>query len=85
MNTKILMSVFFFLGISIPAFGGGLITISGRLNSITPALYVIESEKSIFHLKKGALTKEQTKLLSQLNKQVSLAVPFSAVERIQEK
>jgi hypothetical protein len=58
---------------------GATITLNGKLFSTTGDEYLIQTRKSIYHVKKNALTKEQVDRLLKPDQQVSLAVAPEAI------
>jgi hypothetical protein len=60
----------------------GVITVAGKLISITRTDYVIETPAQIFRIKRSAVTPAQAAQLEHTETQVALKVPFKAIESV---
>ena len=77
-------ALLFLLGLG-TAQAAGVMTIEGSLTSNTEKECAIESRTQIFYIEKAKLTPPQLEALKTGQKKVSLTVPFSSIERVQEK
>ena len=65
------------------SWAGGLVTIAGRLVSITATQYVVETKSSTYHIKKSAISPSEAKKITRTEIPVSFAVPFEAILAVQ--
>jgi hypothetical protein len=67
------------------SFAGGVVTVQGKLVSITDTDYVIETSSQVFSIKRSAVTKDQASKMEHTEIPVSVTVPFNAIDRVQAK
>lgn len=66
-------------------FASGMITVSGKLTSITKDSFVVETQQSVYTIKRSAVSPAVAEKLERTETQVSLAVPFDGIERVKPK
>jgi hypothetical protein len=64
---------------------GGVITIKGKLTSITSTQYIIETKNMVYSISKSAVTPDQAEKLERTEIEVALPVPLEAVEKVKSK
>jgi hypothetical protein len=84
MLTKLLLIPVFLL-ITSTCFSSGIMTISGKLTSITDTLYLVETQQSVFYIEKSAISPSVAATLDKTNVPVSLTVPMDAITLIKSK
>jgi hypothetical protein len=80
---KTLALISFFLATQ--SFAGGVVTIHGKLVSITDVDYVIETSTQVFSVKRSAITKEQASQMEHTEIEVSVTVPFKSIDSVHAK
>jgi hypothetical protein len=71
--------------VSTTAFTDGLITIQGKVTSIAETDYVIETPKSVYYVRRSKVKPAEAAKITKVEAQVSLTVPFSAIDVVKPK
>lgn len=71
--------------LSSTCFASGVITVSGKLTSITDSFYLVETNKSVFFIQKGSVNPQLASTLTQTEVPVTLTVPFDAIAMVKTK
>lgn len=65
-----------------PAFATNILTISGKLTSITDDLYIIEGQGMLYYLKRKKVPEPFANLLTKTETPVTVMIPMEAVQQI---
>ena len=83
--SKLILPVLFSL-LSSQALASAMITVSGKLTSITNTEYVVETKNAKYLIKREAVARDESEKLSKkLETEVSIAVPMDAVKAVKSK
>lgn len=71
--------------VSSSVFGSAIITVSGKLTSITSKDYVVEMPHSIYYINKKMVNPNVASKLTKTEIMVSVTVPMEAVDQVKTK
>lgn len=81
MNKLILLFIIIFSTIT-QALGSGVVTVSGKLVSITKTQFIVEMNDSTYYMNRKAVHPIEAEKLTKLGVMVSVAVPFEGIESV---
>ncbi len=74
------------LGISsIPTFANNIVTVEGKLTSITSTHYVVETKDNSYFIDREAIPETYAEKLDRTEVDVSLQIPMEAIQRVKSR
>ncbi|MBC7385180.1 MAG: hypothetical protein H7301_03330 [Cryobacterium sp.] len=67
------------------AFGSGVVSVEGKLTSITETDYIVESAHTTYSVKRSSVPKSIAKEIDRPRGQVRFTVPFEAVNTLKRR
>lgn len=81
-NLKLILAILVF-GFS--AWASGLITVKGKLISITPTEYAVETPASIYYINRSAVSPITASKITRTGVTVSIPVSFEGIDLVKQK
>jgi hypothetical protein len=85
--TKRLIPFFFMLSLCLPGAvrGSAVVTIEGKLTSITESHYLVETKNAVYYISRKAVSADQAEKIKATDTQVALSVDPEAITVVKSK